>query len=145
MRTIETTRMIAAPIEEVFAAISGPEGFSKAVPHIKEIEFLTDQKTGAGTRFRETRIMNGREATVELEVAELVENERVRMVSDAGGTVWDSVFTLKEKGDQVEMRMAMEAKPHKLMARIMNPLIRSMVVKGVEADMDHIKQYCERK
>ena len=145
MKTIETTRLISAPIERVFEAISGPEGFSKAVPHIKAIEFLSDQKAGTGTRFRETRIMNGREATVELEIAEFVENEKVRMVSDAGGTVWDSIFTLSEKGEQVEMRMAMKAKPHKLMARIVNPLIRSMVVKGVETDMDCIKQYCERK
>ena len=144
MRTIVVTRSIAAPIEKVFDVISGPEGFSKAVPHIKKIEFLTEQKSGAGTRFKETRLMGKREHTVELAITEFVENERVRMVSDAGGTIWDSVFTLSPKGDQVEMRMAMEAKPHKFMAKVMNFLIRSMVVKGVEADMDCIKKFCEQ-
>lgn len=143
MKTIETTRLISAPIEKVFETISGPEGFCQAVPHITKIEFLTDQQGGAGTRFRETRIMNGREATVELKIEELVKNQKVRMVSDAGGTVWDTVFTVCQKGDQVEMHMAMQAKPHKLMARLINPLIRSMVVKGVEGDMDSIKSFCE--
>lgn len=144
MKTIVATRTIAAPIETVFGAISGPEGFSKAVPHITKIEFVTEQKTGAGTKFLETRVMNGREMTHCLEIAEWIENQKVRMVSDAGGTVWDSSFTLRQNGDEVEMQMAMEAKPYKLMARLMGPLIRSMVVKGVEADMDSIKEYCEQ-
>lgn len=93
--------------------------------------------------FRETRMMNGREATVELEVAEYNKNQSIRMISDAGGTVWDTVFTVAKVGDATEMKMVMEAKPHKFMARIMNPLIRGMVAKAVEADMDCVKDYCE--
>ena len=93
--------------------------------------------------FRETRMMNGREATVELEVAEYNKNQSIRMISDAGGTVWDTVFTVAKVGDATEMKMVMEAKPHKFMARIMNPLIRGMVAKAVEADMNCVKDYCE--
>ena len=145
MKTIETTRVIAAPIDVVFDAISDVRNFSQAVSHITHIEFLTDQRVGVGTRFRETREMNGRSQTVELEVAEYVENEQIRMISDAGGTVWDTVFTVAPVGDVVEMKMVMEAKPHKFLAKIMNLLIRSMVVKAVEADMDAVKVYCESR
>lgn len=38
------------------------------------------QQVGVGTRFRETRLMNGREQAVELEVAEYTENKCVRMI-----------------------------------------------------------------
>ena len=145
MKTISTTRSIHAPVEVVFDTIADVRNFSKAVPHIVKVEFQTEQRVGEGTRFLETRIMNGREATVELEVAQYVKNERVRMISDAGGTVWDTVFTVEELDGKTEMKMAMEAKPHKFLARIMNWLIRGMVAKAVEADMDALKDYCESK
>ena len=105
MKAISTTRRISSPINVVFQTISDIRNFSQAVDGIINIEFLTEQQVGQGTRFRETRDMNGREATVELEVAEYVENERIRMVSDAGGTVWDTVFSVTEDGDVTEMKM----------------------------------------
>ena len=145
MKAISTTRRISSPINVVFQTISDIRNFSQAVDGIINIEFLTEQQVGQGTRFRETRDMNGREATVELEVAEYVENERIRMVSDAGGTVWDTVFSVTEDGDVTEMKMVMEAKPHKFLSRIMNPLIRSFVAKAVESDMDAVKKWCESR
>ena len=143
MKTIAVTRTIEAPLELVFQTVSDVRNFRKAVPHILNIDFLTEQQHGVGTRFRETRLMNKREATCELEVTEYVENDRVRMVSDAGGTIWDSVFTVAQKDDHVELRMEMEARPHTLFAKVITPLIRGMVVKGVSADMDSVKVYCE--
>ena len=143
MKRLETTRTIRAPLDLVFQTISDVRNFSKAVPHIVRIEFLSDQKAGVGTRFRETRLMNGKEQAVELEVAEFVENSRVRMLSDAGGTLWDSVFTVEQHGEDVLMRLVMTAKPHHLPARMMNWLIWGFVSKGVHADMDSVKHYCE--
>ncbi|MEM7313107.1 MAG: hypothetical protein AAF497_08130, partial [Planctomycetota bacterium] len=123
--------------------ISDVRNFSQAVPDIVRIEFLGEQEVGTGTRFLETRLMNGKEQTVELEVAEFEENDRVRMVSDAGGTIWDTVFTVQQQGDTVEMKMVMDVKPKNLAARMMVPMILGMVRKGVEADMDSVKSYCE--
>ena len=143
MKCIETTRQVNASIECVFQTISDVRNFAKAVPHITNIEFLTDQQHGAGTRFRETREMNGKPTTVDLEVTEFIENERVRIVSDAGGTVWDTVFTVRPLADSVAMHMVMEAHAHKFMAKLINPLIRGMVAKAVESDMDAVKAYCE--
>ena len=37
------------------------------------------------------------EATTELEVTEYVENDHVRMVADSHGTIWDTVFSVKEQ------------------------------------------------
>jgi carbon monoxide dehydrogenase subunit G len=140
---IHTTRAIRAPLEKVFQMLARIENFSQAVPGITNIEFLTDQKYGVGTRFRETRIMNGKEASTELEVSELVENERIRLVSDAGGTFWDTVFAVKPQGDHVEMNMHMDARPHNALARLVTPLILGMVSKAVESDMDAVQRACE--
>ena len=137
------TRLIKAPIEKVFQTLARIEEFSKAVPHITKVEFLTESHYGVGTRFRETRVMNGKDASTELEVTELVENEHVRMVSDAGGTIWDTVFRVKQKGDSVEMNMRMDAIPHNFPAKVICPMILGMVGNFVEKDMDSVKEFCE--
>jgi len=138
-------RPIEVPLDVVFQTISDVRNFSKAVTHIVKIEVLSEQHCGVGTRFCETRLMNGREQTVELEVAEYGGNDRVRMVSDAGGTIWDTVFTVAEDSDMVLLSMVMEARPHKLMARLTMPMIMGVVGRAVEKDMDAVVEYCKRQ
>ena len=118
------SRTIEAPIALVFSRISNVHRFAEVSEDILEIEFLSEITDGVGTRFRETRNMNGREATTELEITELVENERVRFVSDAGGTIWDTVMTVTPDGEATRLDMAMDARPYKLMARFVNIVIK---------------------
>jgi len=143
-RTV-VTRQIHAKPETVFDAVAHIENFRKAVANITNIEFLSDRQSGVGTRFRETRVMKGREATVELEVTEYVPHDRVRIVSDTHGTVWDTVFTVEPKGDQTELTMTMDANAYKLLPKLVNPMIRGMIQKAVEEDMDAVKTFCEAR
>ncbi|MEM8885795.1 MAG: SRPBCC family protein [Planctomycetota bacterium] len=144
MHRMTATRQIDAPVSEVFDCVSSIDNFSKAVGDIVKVEFTSEVRRGVGAKFLETRRMGKREATVELEVTEYVENDRIRLVSDAGGTVWDSVFTTKESAGGTELSLVMDAKPHKFLAKIFTPMIKGMVQKGVEKDMDSVKSYCER-
>ncbi len=144
MKTYTSSRKISAPVNLVFDTVSQITNFSKAIPQIVNVEILSDQKSGVGTRFKETRLMNGREATTELEVTEFVANERIRLVSDAGSTIWDTVFTVQPDGDQVELAMVMNASAYKLRSRIMNVFIKGFVQRALEDDMDAVKQYCEQ-
>ena len=145
MSRTRTSRTIDAPVEAVFEAVADIANFSQAVPHIARVEFLTERRVGVGTRFRETRLMRGREATTELEVTEYERNERVRLVSDAGGTVWDSLFTVTPEGDgrSTRLDLVMEAKPYRFMSRLLVPLIKGVVAKAVAADMDAVKAWLE--
>jgi len=85
----------------------------------------------------------GRKVTTELELTEYVENERVRFVSDAGGTIWDTVMAVSANGEATELKMTMDARPYKLIARIVNVVIKGMVTKAVTKDMDELKAWCE--
>ncbi len=140
---VETTRLIDAPLPKVFKVLADVRNFSHAVEGIKDIRFLTDQEYGVGTRFVETRIMNGREAATELEVTELQEDQYVRLVSHAGGTCWDTVFTVNNNNGLVEMHMRMDVIPANLLSRAMTPMILGMVSKAIEDDMDAVKAFCE--
>ena len=144
MSRISVTRNIQAPKAEVFETVSKIENFSKAVPDIVEVEFLSEARSGVGARFRETRLMGKRKASTVLEVTEYEENERIRLASDAGGTIWDSVFTVREEGDQTALELTMEARPYKLLAKLMMPLMKGILNKALAADMDAVKAYCEK-
>jgi uncharacterized protein YndB with AHSA1/START domain len=143
MTKVVVTRTIQAPVDQVFDTIAHIESFSKVVSDIVRVEFVSAQKTGVGARFKETRSMQGKEVTVELEVTEYVPPERVRIVSDTHGTVWDTVFTTEPEGRATKLTMVMDARAYKLMPMIMNPLIKGMIQKAVERDMDAVKAWCE--
>ena len=141
-------RTIYAPVDRVFKTVSDINNFSQAVPHIVSAEILSDTKSGLGTRFKETRLMKDKESTTELEITELeitefVDNDRVRMVADSHGTIWDTVFTVKPAGGSTDLELTMDARAYKLLPKIMNPLIKGMIQKAVERDMDAVKAYCE--
>lgn len=141
--TVTTDREVNAEIEKVFSTLADISNFKHAVPGIVNVEFLSEQQYGVGTRFRETRLMNGKEASTELEVTELVENEQIRIISDAGGAIWDTEFRVSNEGPIVKMRMQMDARPYTLFSQLVTPTILTMVRKAVEEDMDAVKQYCE--
>ena len=137
------TRTIDAPIDIVFHTVADIENFSKAIPGIINVEFLSDAKSGVGTRFRETRLMRDKEASTELEVTEYAENDHVRLVADSHGTVWDTTFTVRSDNGQTELTMVMDANAYKLFPKVVNPLVMRMIRKAIEHDMDAVKKYCE--
>ena len=145
MSRTEVQRTIAAPPDIVFAAVADVEHFSRAVDDIERVEFVSEIRAGLGTRFRETRVMRGREATGELEITEFAPPERVRFLSEAGGVQWDSVFQVETAGDgSTRLALVMDARPLTFAARLMVPLMKGMVGKAIARDMDAVKAYCER-
>lgn len=143
MTPIIVTRKINASMDVVFATVSDIRQFSKALPHVVTFEFLSVVNRGVGARFRETRLMNGKETTTDLEITEYVENDRVRMVAKSHGTVWDTLFTVTSEGGSTTLTTKMDARADKLLPRVMNPLIRGITAKAVERDMDLVKAFCE--
>lgn len=143
MSTTTVRRTIDAPVDFVFSTVAEIDNYSKAIPHIVNVEFLSDVKKGVGSRFRETRLMMGREASTVLEVTEYVENERVRLVSDEGGTIWDSVFTVKPVDGGTELSLVMYANPYTFKSKFLVPIMQLVVRTGLIKDMDAVKEYCE--
>ena len=73
-----------------------------------------------------------------------MDNERIRIVCDQGGAVWDTVFLVSPTETGTQLEMTMDAKPYKLMAKIMTPLINGMIKKFVRRDMEELKAWCEQ-
>ena len=113
---------IAAPVERVFETLADIRNFKKAIPHIIDIEFLGDKRKGVGTRFRETRMIKGRRSTTKLEITDYRENDRLRIVTDSHGTIWDSVWAFTPVAGGTRLTLTIDAKAHQLIARLMNPM-----------------------
>ena len=139
------TRTIAAPVGRVFSTVADIAQFSRAIPQIVKVEYLSDVRSGVGTRFRETRLMKSKEITTELEVTEWVVNDHVRLVADSNVTVWDSVFGVREEQGASVLTLTMDALAGGLLARVITFLIRGMVQQALESDMDSVKAFCERE
>jgi len=145
MTRIVCAREINAPADTVFNLVANIDQQSEVFPHVVNYEYLSEQRSGVGTCFRVTREMKGKEDITELEVTEYVENERIRMVADSHGTVWDTVFTTEPTDDGTKLTIAMDAKAHKLLPKLMNPLIKGMISMAIENDLDFFKEACEEK
>ena len=88
--------------------------------------------------------MNNKNATTTLEVTEFVHNESIRIISIAGGTTWDSLFSVKQEGNHVNLTLEMEARAHHFFAKIMNYFIKGILQKALSDDLNSVKEYCEK-
>lgn len=143
MSRIVITRTIDAPADFVFETVADIEKFADVIPEIVSVDFLTEQRTGVGTRFRETRLIRSRKSSTDLEVKEFEAHRRIRLVADSHGTIWDTVFVVSESGGRTTLEMTMEATPYRLLARLLNPLMRKAIRAAIEKDMDAVQNYCE--
>jgi uncharacterized protein YndB with AHSA1/START domain len=143
MMEIRLQRHINAPIETVFDAIAHIDSFQRASPSIVGVEYLSKQKRGVGTRFRETRRMGNREATTELEITEYDPPDRVRLVSQAGGAAWDTLFTVRPANNGTVLAMTMTATGDNLISRLLLPFMKKPIARAIESDLNAVKTWCE--
>lgn len=143
MTTIVVERSIQAPAEAVFAAVAEVEHLPEIVPHVTDVEFLTEARSGVGTRFVETRRQAGRDFETELEIAEEVPPEHVRMVSENRGTVWDTLFEIEPQDGGTLLRTTMEARAEKMTTRLRNKAMVPLLRKAMDAHLDAVKDHLE--
>ena len=145
MTRVIVSRKIEAPIERVFRAVTDIERLSDSNPDVVGVKFLSDSRSGAGTRFIETRKTGKKTMDTELEIVEWTDNHTARMVADSHGTVWDTLFTVEPAAGQTKLTIAMDARPHKLLPKLMNPIMKGFFRKGMEKHIDAVRAYCEQR
>ena len=139
---ISVSETIDAPLADVFEFVSNPVLMSKAFPEsVKKMEVLSEHETGVGARFRETRLLRGREDVIEIETVEHVENERVLSVADTGGSLWYTGFAVAPGENGTVLTVSMEAQAKSLFVRITNFCMKPWLKKGGAQEMQGIKDY----
>ncbi len=147
MTELQSDIWIDATPEQVFDTCSDLPNASEMIRGIKSIEILSEGPIGEGTRWRETRVMLGREATEEMWFSEFVRPERYVVEADSHGTKYltDFTFVPEQKGTRVHLRF--QAHPRTMFAKMMSPLAKMMtktLQKCLTDDLEDVKQACER-
>lgn len=96
---MQVDREIAAGPERVWALITDLDGSPQLLSGVSHVERLGGPAFDVGTRWRETRVMLGREATEEMQVTAVDAGRRYEVVADAGSTSYLSVMAVEPLGE----------------------------------------------
>jgi uncharacterized membrane protein len=144
---IESEILITAPMIKVFNAFSDISKIEERISGIQKVEILSDMTSGVGTRWIETRVMFGKEATEEMEIVKMSNNESYIVEAESHGTKYKSIYMFKDlKDGNVKVNMTFEGTPISMSAKIMSLIgffFKGATKRALENDMVELKAYCE--
>jgi hypothetical protein len=133
----------------IWAVITDIENASKTISGIERIEIVDTPGTGlVGLRWRETRILFGKPATVEKWITDAVEHESFTTRAEDGGFVFLSTIRLSESSGGITLTSVHESRPQGFVARLKaTPMIlfKGVVKKALLQDLNDIKSAVERE
>jgi uncharacterized protein YndB with AHSA1/START domain len=139
---IAVSKVFPAPPAEVFALFTDLDRLPDRVKDITKIERLTDGPVGLGTRYKESRIVFKKEATVTFEVTAYEPPARFETLAHSCGAEYraDHRFTPDGAGTRVDLTLTTRAESW--FAWLFTPvayLMMSMCKKGLVADLDQME------
>ncbi len=154
MKPVKISRTVTATAQAVFDVVANGRNYGMAIPEIDTVEFLTDNETGLGARFRETRRFSGVQAffakvfglsATESEVTGFEDGRMVRLLTEEAGALWHTTFTVtpNENGNETRLDMLVRIEPVSFMGKLVTPFLRPAAVKGITADVEAVKAYVE--
>ena len=133
----------------IWAAITDIENAAKTISGIVKIEVVEKPANGlVGLRWRETRILFGKPATVEKWITEAVENEFFNTRAEDSGFVFLTTMRISESSGGMTLISSHDSKPQGIVARIKSlpmVLFKGLIRKALLQDLNDIKSAVERE
>ena len=133
----------------IWAAITDIENASRTISGIEHIEVLEKPATGlVGLRWRETRMLFGKPATVEKWITDAAENEFYKTRAEDGGFVFLTTKRISENSGGTTLAEAHESKPQSIRAKLSVPMLflfKGVIRKALLKDLNDIKAAIEQK
>lgn len=144
---IESSVVIDATPEKVFAAFSDLDNLAANVSGITKVEVLAGPaQMQTGTKWRETRIMFGKEATEVMWVTAIEPDASYVVEAESHGTHYRSEYLFTPAGSSTRVQMTFEGEPLTFGARIGSLLMvffSGATKKALHKDMLELKRVCE--
>jgi len=147
MAGFTATAWIAAPPTVVFAILHDVNHFPTVLPGIIRAEQITPGSVGLGTRFHETRRINGREASAEIEVTTFAPPSHYAATSAQEGITATYHYTLmaEQQGGQPGTRINLQATASAAgWKKLLLPLVVGHMKKEDRAHLQRLKVVAER-
>jgi carbon monoxide dehydrogenase subunit G len=142
MAGFRLTEWIAASPETIFAYITNVDNYKTIIPSVQEAAQITDGPVGLGTRFRETRLMNGSPATTELAVTTFEPPRHYAATSVVSGvtSTYHYTFTPENAGTRVNLTAEVTAAG---LRKVILPVVVGILKKEDGAHLSHLKRAVE--
>jgi hypothetical protein len=146
---VEVQVTITGSRAAIWAAITDIENASEIISGIQNIEVLEKPANGlVGLRWRETRILFGKPATVEKWITDAVENEFYKTRAEDNGFVFSTTMRISQSGGGITLTSSHDSKPQGIVARFMSLpmfLFKGVMKKAIVQDLNDIKSAVERE
>ena len=134
----------------VWSVITDIENAAKIISGIKNIEVLEKPANGLiGLKWRETRILFGKEATAEKWIIEAAENEFYKTKAESDGFVFFTTKRISESRGGVTLTESHEFEPQGIAAKLqsipMGLFFKGVIKKAVLQDLNDIKGTIEQR
>jgi hypothetical protein len=137
MAGFELTEWIQAVPAEVMAFATNPDNAPKVSHGVQKMEQLPDGPLQVGTQYRETRLMNGRPATTELEVTTYDEaSGKYSVTSELSGISVTYHYTFKPENGGTRINLVCETVGKGLKKAVVPVVVQIMK----KEDGDHLQQ-----
>ena len=139
---------ISKPLEEVWQVITDFKNCPNYISGIINVEILHQPKdTLVGLKWKETRVMFGKEATETMWITDYVENKYYQTRAESHGSIYISKFSLEHSGQNTNLTMSFSSEATtffvKLISSFMGFIIKGSMKKVISKDLTDIKDYIE--
>ena len=146
MPVAQSATTVNASPERVFELFTDLAHAPERVRGIKRLELSTPAPVRKGTRFRETRVMFGREATMEMEIVAFEPGKSYTVGCESCGARYLTRFDFKGEGAGTRVAVRFEVTALSVFAKLMSPFAGMMIkacAKACEQDLADLKQVAE--
>jgi len=142
------TQHVSAPPARLFALATDFAGAPQRIAGIKRLELLTPGPVGVGTKFRETRVMFGKEATETMEVVDFQPGRSYTLRAVNCGCEYRTTVSVAPApgGSQITFDFNATALTFgaKVMGMLMGWLVKNACAKAVRQDLLELKAAAEQ-
>lgn len=133
----------------IWAAITNIENAAEISSGIENIEVIEKPANGiVGLKWRETRMLFGKPATVVKWITDAAENEYYKTQAEDGGFVFLTTMRISESNGSVTLLSSHDSKPQSIVASLQSLpmfLFKGVVKKAILQDLNDIKSAVEQK
>ncbi|MEM8583463.1 MAG: SRPBCC family protein [Bacteroidota bacterium] len=146
---LSSSVQIDASRQDIWNTITDWEGLADRISGIQSVEILEKPKSGiVGFKWRETRVMFGKEATETMWVTEAQEPEFYEVGAASHGSKYETSFRILGEGQPFQLEMNFKGTPQSTSAKLMNALMgwmfKGATKKALHQDLKDIKGHLEK-
>jgi hypothetical protein len=146
MASFSLNKKIEAPPPAVFILFSDLANAAGRIKSITKIEVVTPGSVGVGTRFKETRVMFGKECTEEMQITAFDPGQSYEVTCHSCGAEYRTLFRFTPDGSGTRVDIDFHTRATSLVAKLMVPLgwlMVGMMKRCVDKDVEDLKKVAE--